>query len=73
MIDPQLLRKDLAGTVAALARRGYALDAQAFSALEAERKSVQVESETLQSQRNTLSKQIGVAKGKGENEPLATA
>ncbi len=67
MIDPQLLRKDLDGTVAALARRGYSLDAQAFSVLEAERKAVQVESETLQSQRNTLSKQIGMAKGKGEN------
>ncbi len=67
MIDPQLLRKDLAGAAAALARRGYELDTQAFAALEAERKAVQVETEQLQSQRNTLSKQIGVAKGKGEN------
>ena len=67
MIDPQLLRKDLAGAVQALARRGYALDADAFSALEVERKQVQVETEQLQSQRNALSKQIGMAKGKGEN------
>ncbi len=67
MIDPQLLRKDLAGAAAALARRGYALDTAAFAALEAERKSVQVETEQLQSQRNALSKQIGMAKGKGEN------
>ncbi len=67
MIDPQLLRKDLNGAAAALARRGYALDTAAFSALEAERKSVQVETEQLQSQRNALSKQIGIAKGKGEN------
>ena len=67
MIDPQLLRKDLAGTTAALARRGYVLDAAAFSALEVERKTVQVETEALQAQRNTLSKQIGIAKGKGEN------
>lgn len=67
MIDPQLLRKDLAGAAAALARRGYALDTAAFAALEAERKSVQVETEQLQSQRNVLSKQIGMAKGKGEN------
>jgi len=67
MIDPQLLRKDLAGAAAALARRGYTLDTQAFAALEAERKAVQVETEQLQSQRNTLSKQIGMAKGKGED------
>ncbi|WVN42566.1 serine--tRNA ligase [beta proteobacterium MWH-UniP1] len=67
MIDPQLLRKDLAGTAAALARRGYTLDTTAFAELESQRKAVQVETEQLQSQRNSLSKQIGMAKGKGEN------
>ena len=67
MIDPQLLRKDLAAAVAALERRGYTLDAERFVKLEAERKAVQVQTETLQSQRNSLSKQIGVAKGKGES------
>jgi seryl-tRNA synthetase len=67
MIDPQLLRKDLAGAAAVLARRGYVLDTATFFALEAERKSVQVQTEGLQSQRNQLSKQIGAAKGKGEN------
>jgi len=39
----------------------------AFSQLEAERKTVQTETEQLQSQRNALSQQIGMAKGKGEN------
>jgi seryl-tRNA synthetase len=67
MIDPQLLRKDLAAAAAALARRGYALDIQAFAELESQRKAVQVQTEQLQSQRNALSKQIGMAKGKGEN------
>jgi len=67
MIDPQILRKDLAGAASALARRGYVLDVAAFSQLEAERKTVQTETEQLQSQRNALSKQIGMAKGKGEN------
>ena len=67
MIDPQLLRKDLAGAATALACRGYALDTAAFAALESERKSAQVQTEQLQSQRNALSKQIGMAKGKGEN------
>jgi seryl-tRNA synthetase len=67
MIDPQLLRKDLNAVIAGLARRHYTLDGQAFAALEGQRKAVQVETETLQSQRNALSKQIGVAKGRGES------
>ncbi len=67
MIDPQLLRKDLATVAAQLARRGYHLDTDAFAKLEADRKQVQVEAEQLQSQRNALSKQIGQAKWKGEN------
>ncbi|MFZ9314750.1 MAG: serine--tRNA ligase [Burkholderiaceae bacterium] len=67
MIDSQLLRKDLAGTVAALARRGYVLEEEAFAQLEARRKEVQVRTEALQSQRNALSKQIGQAKAKGED------
>jgi seryl-tRNA synthetase len=67
MIDSQLLRKDLAGTAAALARRGYVLEEEAFAQLEARRKEVQVRTEALQSQRNTLSKQIGQAKAKGED------
>lgn len=67
MIDPQLLRKDLATVAAQLARRGYHLDTDAFAKLEADRKQVQVEAEQLQSQRNALSKQIGQARSKGEN------
>ncbi len=67
MIDPQLLRKDLAAVAAQLARRGYHLDTDAFAKLEADRKQVQVEAEQLQSQRNALSKQIGQAKSKGES------
>ena len=61
------MRKDLDGAATALARRGYVLDTAAFSALEAERKNLQVETEQLQAQRNALSKQIGIAKGRGEN------
>jgi seryl-tRNA synthetase len=67
MLDIQLLRSDLAGTVTRLAARGFELDATAFEALESERKSVQVETQELQARRNQLSKQIGQAKGKGED------
>jgi seryl-tRNA synthetase len=67
MIDIQLLRKDIANVAARLATRKFALDVDGFNALEAERKAIQTRTEELQSKRNTLSKQIGMLKGKGED------
>ena len=67
MIDIQLLRKDIAAVAARLAQRKFILDTVSFNALEAERKSIQTRTEELQAQRNSLSKQIGVLKGKGED------
>ena len=68
MLDITLLRKDLPGVLAKLATRKSPqpyLDEAVFTALEAERKSIQVRTEELQAQRNSLSKQIGGLKGKG--------
>jgi seryl-tRNA synthetase len=67
MLDIQLLRKDLDGVAKRLAARGYTLDVAAFSALEAERRTIQTRTEELQSRRNSLSKQIGAMKGRGED------
>lgn len=67
MLDIQLLRKDLDSVVARLSSRGFVFDADGFKALEAERKQVQTRTEELQGKRNTLSKQIGVLKGKKED------
>jgi seryl-tRNA synthetase len=67
MLDIQLLRKDLEGVAKRLATRGYTLDVAAFSALEAERRAIQTRTEELQSRRNSLSKQIGAMKGRGED------
>ncbi len=67
MLDPQLLRNDLQGVSQGLAARGFQLDTAQFQALENERKTVQVRTQELQAQRNHLSKQIGIAKGKGED------
>jgi seryl-tRNA synthetase len=68
MLDITLLRKDLAGAVARLETRKSPqafLDVEAFSALEGERKTIQMRTEALQSRRNTLSKQIGQLKARG--------
>jgi len=67
MIDPNLLRKDLAAVTKRLADRGYQLDAAAWESLEAERKAVQSETETLQARRNALSKEIGKLKGQKQD------
>ena len=67
MIDIQLLRKDIENVAARLAARKFQLDVAAFNALEAERKAIQTRTEELQGKRNTLSKQIGMLKGKGED------
>lgn len=70
MLDITLLRKDLDAVIARLNARKTPqpyLDVERYKALEAERKGVQTRTEELQSRRNSLSKQIGMAKGKGED------
>ncbi len=67
MIDIQLLRKDIDNVAARLATRKFVLDVAGFNALEGERKAIQMRTEELQSKRNSLSKQIGMLKGKGED------
>ncbi|MFI4925945.1 MAG: serine--tRNA ligase, partial [Vicinamibacteria bacterium] len=67
MLDISLLRNDLPGVAAALARRGVVLDSATFESLERERKDIQTRTQELQAKRNTQSKQIGIAKGKGED------
>src|SRR5947207_10996053 len=67
MLDIQLLRKDLPAAIAGLKRRGFDFDEAGFRTLEDERKRVQSRTEELQAKRNTLSRQIGILKGKGED------
>ncbi|MFJ5444918.1 serine--tRNA ligase [Methylobacillus methanolivorans] len=67
MLDIQQLRNDLDNVVTRLAIRGFALDTNAFTALENERKTVQTRTQDLQAKRNATSKQIGIAKSKGED------
>ena len=67
MLDIQLLRNTLDAVAARLATRGYTLDTAAFLALESERKDLQTRTQDLQASRNSLSKQIGQLKAKGED------
>ena len=68
MLDITQLRRDLPAVLARLETRKTPqpyLDVAGFSALEAERKTLQTRTEALQARRNSLSKQIGQAKGQG--------
>ncbi|MCF6325244.1 MAG: serine--tRNA ligase [Gammaproteobacteria bacterium] len=67
MIDPQLIRNDLDSVAKQLLKRGFTLDTEQLIALEAQRKMVQVETQALQSERNTRSKSIGKARASGED------
>ncbi len=69
MLDVHLFRKDLDAVARRLVgRNGYRLDIETFTELEEQRKALQAGTEYLQSQRNALSKQIGEAKKKGDQD-----
>ena len=67
MIDPKLLRNDLAGVARALKRRGFVLDTAAYGKLEDSRKNLQTSMERLRNERNARSKEIGMVKAKGQD------
>jgi len=74
MLDPRLLRADLDGVRANLARRGLVLDTVVFQSLEDRRKTVQVRVEELRSERNARSREVGKLKASGQDPgPLLAA
>ncbi|MDP1925028.1 MAG: serine--tRNA ligase [Thiobacillus sp.] len=73
MLDIQLLRKDAALVAERLSARGFSFDAARFDALEAERKTIQTRTQEAQRHRNSMSKQIGMMKGKGEDTTAVMA
>ncbi len=73
MLDIQLLRTNIDAVCQRLGTRGYTLDVATFQKLEAERKTLQTRTQDLQASRNSLSKQIGQLKSKGEDASAAMA
>jgi len=71
MIDPKLLRSDPEAVARNLARRGHALDVNAFRTLEEKRKSWQIEADRLRAERNANAKAVGMAKAQGKGEDVA--
>ena len=73
MLDIQALRNDLAEVVTRLKARNFDFPAARFCELEADRKTVQTNTEALQAKRNAASKSIGFAKSKGEDISVVMA
>jgi seryl-tRNA synthetase len=67
VLDSKQLRTETEAVAHNLARRGFALDLDAFRALEERRKAVQIEADRLRAERNANAKAVGMAKGKGED------
>ena len=67
MLDAKFLRNELTQTAARLAKRGFVLDVARLTELEELRRKLQVDTQELQNLRNTKSKAIGQAKGRGED------
>ncbi|WP_153108981.1 serine--tRNA ligase [Propionivibrio limicola] len=73
MLDIQLLRTNIDAVAGRLATRGFTLDSATFQTLENERKTLQTQTQDLQARRNSLSKQVGMLKGKGEDASAVMA
>src|SRR3989338_1338927 len=67
MLDPKLLRQDPDMVAREAKRHGVTIDIAAWKVLEEKRKTLQEHTQNLQSKRNTLAKQIGIAKSKNED------
>lgn len=67
MLDPQLLRDQTDYVAEQLKQRGFNFDAAAFKKLDNQRKTLQIATQNLQNDRNLRSKEVGIAKARGEN------
>ena len=69
MLDLQTLRNDIQDVAAKLnERRNFVMDVDTFVSLESARKSIQSDTEQLQAKRNSISKDIGLAKKNGDDQ-----
>jgi seryl-tRNA synthetase len=67
MIDPKLLRQSASDVAENLGRRGVHFDVGTYTRLDEKRKSLQVEAESLRSERNASARAVGKAKSEGRD------
>ncbi|MDB0009735.1 serine--tRNA ligase [Gammaproteobacteria bacterium] len=69
MIDTNLIKDDPQMVAKNLLSRNYDLNIESYESLEAQRKKHQTETEDLQAKRNSLSKEYGLLKKEGKDDP----
>ena len=67
MIDIKKLRDNLEGIESSLSKRGYKIDKSSFKSLDKKRKELQIDVESLQAERKTLSSDFGKLKASGKD------
>lgn len=67
MLDPKWIRSEPARLAELLKKKKFELDVGRIAELDSQRKSLQLETESLQNERNSRSKEIGKAKAAGED------
>ena len=67
MLDPKKLRQSTQDVANNLARRGFQFDIDSYSSLNENRKLLQIENDNLKNKRNNASKEVGIAKSRGED------
>tara|TARA_B100001029_G_scaffold83820_1_gene68776 strand:- start:1878 stop:3125 length:1248 start_codon:yes stop_codon:yes gene_type:complete len=67
MLDIKKLRDDFDSIKSVLKKRGYDIDQEKFQSLDKKRKTLQVDVESLQAEKNKLSTEFGTLKSSGEN------
>jgi seryl-tRNA synthetase len=67
MLDPKRIRSEPEQLATLLKKKGFDLDVEKLSNLDARRKEIQLQTEALQNERNSRSKSIGKAKAAGED------
>ncbi|MDA9341335.1 serine--tRNA ligase, partial [Gammaproteobacteria bacterium] len=68
MIDTNLIKLDPKQVFESLKSKKYELNLEAFDAFELDRKNFQTQTEDLQAQRNTLSKEYGLLRKEGKED-----
>ena len=69
MIDTNLIKEDPQMVAKNLLSRNYDLNIESYESLESQRKKHQTETEDLQAKRNSLSKEYGLLKKEGKDDP----
>lgn len=67
MLDPKKLRQSIDEIANNLARRGFKFDTKTYVNLNDDRKKLQIENEDLKNKRNSISRDIGMAKSKDDD------